>query len=72
VTPLLGRFMLAVTWASMREHAADPLDYWGSRGRGFKSRRPDSVRVSADQRLAGASWASLRFNLVGEHAGLEP
>jgi hypothetical protein len=30
---------------------------WGSRGRGFKSRRPDSVRVSAGQRLAEALFS---------------
>jgi hypothetical protein len=35
--------MLAPTWANVLEHAAGPPDYWGSRGRGFKSRRPDSV-----------------------------
>ena len=33
--------MLEATWANVREHAADRPDYWGSRGRGFKSRRPD-------------------------------
>jgi hypothetical protein len=33
--------MLEATWANVREHAAGPPDYWGSRGRGFKSRRPD-------------------------------
>jgi hypothetical protein len=40
-TPLLGRFMLWATWANDVEHAADPFKCWGSRGRGFKSRRPD-------------------------------
>ena len=40
-TPLLTRFTLEATWANVCEHAAGPLDYWGSRGRGFKSRRPD-------------------------------
>ncbi len=44
MTPLLGQFMLGATWANVREHAAGPPDYWGSRGRGFKSRRPDIVR----------------------------
>ena len=43
-TPLLGHFMLDATWANSVEHAADRLDYWGSRGRGFKSRRPDVVK----------------------------
>jgi 4a-hydroxytetrahydrobiopterin dehydratase len=33
--------MLRPTWANTLEHAADQHDYWGSRGRGFKSRRPD-------------------------------
>src|SRR6266511_4228215 len=52
MTPLLGRFMLAATWANMREHTADPHDYGGSRGRGFKSRRPDSSleAISQDRR----------------------
>jgi len=36
--------MLEATWANMPEHAAGPPDYWGSRGRGFKSRRPDRAR----------------------------
>ena len=49
---ILGDFMLVATWANMLEHAAGPPDYWGSRGRGFKSRRPDSVRVSAGQQPA--------------------
>jgi hypothetical protein len=52
-TPLLGRFMLSSTRANVPEHAAGPPDYWGSRGRGFKSRRPDNVCVSAGHRLAG-------------------
>jgi hypothetical protein len=30
---------------------------WGSRGRGFESRRPDSVRVSAGHELAEALFA---------------
>jgi hypothetical protein len=40
-TPLLGPFMLDATSANSVEHAADPHDNWGSRGCGFKSRRPD-------------------------------
>jgi hypothetical protein len=40
-TPLPGWFMLSATWSDVREHAAGPPDYWGSRGRGFESRRPD-------------------------------
>src|SRR5437763_13100999 len=43
-TPLLGRFMLGATWENVREHATGLPDYWGSRGRGFKSRRPDEVK----------------------------
>ncbi len=31
-TPLLGRSTLEATWANVREHAAGPPDYWGSRG----------------------------------------
>ena len=42
--PLPGRFMVAATWENVREHAAGPPDYWGSRGRGFKSRRPDGTK----------------------------
>jgi len=42
-TPLLGRYMLPATWANVREHAAGPLDYWGSRGRRFESGRPDKI-----------------------------
>src|SRR5262245_47262477 len=38
------RAYACATWANVREHAVDRLDYWGSRGRGFKSRRPDEVR----------------------------
>jgi hypothetical protein len=53
-TPLLGQPMLNATWANAPEHAADRLVYWGSRGRGFESRRPDSMRVSAGQKLAEA------------------
>src|SRR5262249_44496005 len=44
LTPLLGWVTLAATWANMRKHAAGPPDYWGSRGRGFESRRPDFVK----------------------------
>ena len=40
-TPLLGRFMLSVTWENVLEHVAGALNDWGSRGRGFESRRPD-------------------------------
>jgi hypothetical protein len=40
-TPLLGWFMLQTTWTNVREHAAGQPNYWGSRGRGFESRRPD-------------------------------
>ncbi len=49
MTPLLGWVRLSATWANVVEHAAGPHDYWGSRGRGLKSRRPDSV--SAGKRL---------------------
>jgi hypothetical protein len=34
-------FYASCDLANMREHAAGPPDYWGSRGREFKSRRPD-------------------------------
>ena len=44
-TPLLGRFTLETTWANVSEHATGPPDYWGSRGRGFKSRRPDADKA---------------------------
>ena len=40
-TPLLVQSMIEATWANVVEHAADPPGYWGSRGRGFESRRPD-------------------------------
>jgi hypothetical protein len=43
ITPLLGRVTLPATWANTAEHAVGPPDYWGSRGRGFKSRRPDNI-----------------------------
>src|SRR4030088_2057846 len=42
MTPLLGQVMLTATSTNRPEHAADPHDYWGSRGRGFESRRPDA------------------------------
>jgi len=39
--------MLSATWANVVEHAADPHDNpLGSRGRGFKSRRPDNINVT--------------------------
>ena len=41
MTPLLGRVGWWVTWENVGEHAAGAPGYWGSRGRGFKSRRPD-------------------------------
>ncbi|MEW2144160.1 SLC13 family permease [Micromonospora vinacea] len=40
--PLLGWFRLSATWTNVREHAAGPPDYWGSRGRRFESGRPDA------------------------------
>ena len=43
-TPLLGYLCWWVTWENVGEHAADRLDYWGSRGREFKSRRPDYLK----------------------------
>jgi hypothetical protein len=43
-TPLLGWFTLLATCTSMLEHAAGAFNYWGSRGRGFESRRPDRVK----------------------------
>src|SRR6266508_4247062 len=53
----------AVPAAGQRDVAqlGSALD-WGSRGRGFESRRPDSVRVSAGQRLAGALFSLLGMN----------
>jgi hypothetical protein len=39
--PLLRPVALSATWTY--ELAAGPHDYWGSRGRGFKSRRPDKI-----------------------------
>jgi hypothetical protein len=63
MTPLLGRFMLLATWANVGEHAAGPFDYWGSRGRGFKSRRPDSVRVSAGHGLVGTLFVLLGIDV---------
>jgi len=48
--------MLSATRANVREHAAGPPDYpWGSRGRRFKSCRPDSVTVPAGHRPAGTA-----------------
>jgi hypothetical protein len=44
-TPLLGRFRLSATWTNVREHAAGPPDYWGSRGRRFESGRPDRQKA---------------------------
>ena len=64
--------MLVVTWANVVEHGADPHDYWGSRGRGFKSRRPDSVRVPAGHRLAAVVTASLLVNHRSGMLLLEP
>jgi hypothetical protein len=48
-----GAFVLTSHPTSLDWIAED----WGSRGRGFKSRRPDSVRVSAGQKLAGALFS---------------
>jgi hypothetical protein len=56
----------------VRELAAGPLDYWGSRGRRFKSGRPDSERVSAGQRLAGALCFLFWLDVAGCEALLEP
>jgi hypothetical protein len=58
-TPLLGRFMLDATWANVGEHAAGPCNYWGSRGRGFKSRRPGRARFG---QFSGADL--MRFVIV--------
>ena len=71
-TPLLGRFMLQATWANVREHAAGPPDYWGARGRRFKSGRPDSVRVSAGQRLSETLSLLLWLDVVSCAALLKP
>src|SRR5437763_15806002 len=46
--------MLTATWENVREHAAGPLDYWGSRGRGFKSRRPDRIKA-----VTSGAWPGL-------------
>jgi hypothetical protein len=54
MTPLLGEVRLSATWANVREHVAGPPDYWVSRGRGFKSRRPDVgefLQVNAGVRI---------------------
>jgi hypothetical protein len=40
--------MLRASSTNRPEHAADPHDTWGSRVRGFKSRRPDSVPDSVE------------------------
>ena len=56
VTPLLGRVGWSATWANVVEHAADPPGYWGSRGREFKSRRPDRERTV--QRADPQFWIS--------------
>src|SRR6266536_2396043 len=53
-TPLLGRVRSEATRANALEHAADPHDYWGSRGPGFKPRRPD-----AGHRHDPGSWLGL-------------
>ena len=79
VTPLLCRVGWSATWANVVEHAADPPGYWGSRGREFKSRRPDSVRVSAGHRLGlaerggrplTANGIKIRLRRLGEAAGV--
>ena len=41
----------------MREHAADPTNYWGSRGRRFKSCRPDRSEVR-EARVTAAPGAA--------------
>jgi hypothetical protein len=66
-TPLLGGSILQTTWVNVREHAADPHDYWGSRGRRFRSGRPDgaSQQVSA----GSCSYGNLPHALVGAHIG---
>jgi hypothetical protein len=64
--------MLPVTWENVREHAAGAFGYWGSRGRRFKSGRPDSERVSAGQRLAGALLLALWLDLMSSKPLLEP
>jgi hypothetical protein len=47
--------MLSVTWKNVLEHVAAAFNDWGSRGRGFESRRPDSIKAlnsgNADQGL---------------------
>jgi hypothetical protein len=46
--------MLSATWTNAPEHAAGPLEYWGSRGRRFKSCRPDRGKVFAGHTPAEA------------------
>src|SRR4051812_34112722 len=54
------------------EHAADPHDYWGSRGRRFKSCQPDSVRASAGHRLAEAPFLHDQRVTPVQHAAYRP
>jgi hypothetical protein len=73
-TPLLGLFMLWATWANVHEHAADPTDYWGSRGRRFKSCRPDtensrSGQVSANGAPALTHSCGIPGRILGEDLG---
>jgi hypothetical protein len=72
VTPLLGRFMMLATWENVREHAAGAFNYWGSRGRGFESRRPDFERVFAGHRLAKALFGLVNLDVVSGKAFLDP
>jgi hypothetical protein len=72
MTPLLGQVMLTATSTNRPEHAADPHNDWGSKGRGFKSRRPDSVRVSAGQKLAEAPMWMINKRLWISKIALDP
>ena len=65
--------MLQATWANVREHAAGPPDYWGSRGRRFESGRPDAgQRPFGIFRMAFSDLVQQRSTATAHRSRLSP
>jgi hypothetical protein len=64
-TPLLARYTLHTTWTNVAEHAAPPSKSWGSRGRGFESRRPDAAQRAYP--IDGCALSSSLSDQLGDY-----
>jgi hypothetical protein len=69
-TPLLGWLHLRLTWKNRPEHAAQSFHDWGSRGRRFKSCRPDGSNQpagSGKKPRSGGLFHALKRSSLDHH-----